>query len=61
MISHFFDKLQLTDVKGEFSVKSDESLDAFDWDTGTTGKVVLSLGGHNIQKIFLLPGCIRTI
>lgn len=34
---------------GDVTVDSDESGDAFDWDTGTTGKVVLALGDQDIS------------
>ena len=30
------------------TIDSDTSPDAFDWDTGTTGKLVLALGGESI-------------
>lgn len=33
---------------GDDTVDSGESPDAFDWDTGTTGKVILNLGGESL-------------
>lgn len=34
---------------GDDIVDSDVSGDAFDWNTGTTGKVILSLGGESLS------------
>lgn len=36
------------DPDSEATVDSDVDADAFDWDTGTTGKVILSLGDQEI-------------
>jgi len=32
------------------TIDSDDSPDAFDWDTGTTGKLILALGGESITE-----------
>jgi hypothetical protein len=37
-------------VVGETEIDSDLSPDAFDWDTGTTGKVVLALGDESLSE-----------
>ena len=41
-------RMRLVDAGGVFDIDSDTDLSAFDWDTGTTGKVILSLGAQTI-------------
>ena len=42
-------RMQIVDRDGGFTtIDSDTSADAFDWDTGTTGKVILILGDEEI-------------
>jgi hypothetical protein len=41
-------RMVIADVAGAWSVDSDTSPAAFDWTTGTTGKVVLAFGHEGI-------------
>ena len=41
-------RMVLADVGGKFTVDSAVSASAFDWDTGTTGKVIIDIGGEDL-------------
>jgi hypothetical protein len=41
---------RMTLAVGDDTVNSDEDADAFDWDTGTTGKVIISLGDQDLAE-----------
>jgi len=41
-------RMQIADKNGTFVIDSASSPDAFDWDTGTTGKLVLTLGHEDV-------------
>jgi len=41
-------RMRLVDVDGAFDIDSDTSAGAFDWDNGTTGKVIIAIGGEGI-------------
>lgn len=41
-------RMVVTEINDEFEIDSDDSPAAFNWDTGTTGKVVLALGAEDI-------------
>jgi len=41
---------RMTLKAGDVMVDSDTSPEAFDWDTGTTGKVILSLGDQGLAE-----------
>ena len=41
-------RMLVVDQAGTFTIDSDVSPDAFDWDPGTTGKVLLSLGDESV-------------
>lgn len=41
-------RMVLKDTDGGFTIDSDTAPSAFDWNTGTTGKVIMALGGQNL-------------
>ena len=41
---------RMTLAVGTVTVDSDDDADAFDWDTGTTGKVVLDIGDQELVR-----------
>lgn len=41
-------RMVLIERNGVFTIDSDESASAFDWDTSTTGKVLLTLGHEDV-------------